>query len=78
MPPLTSPTKTPTKPTASYLPVVNSAPEPVDLSRNVKPVVPEPFQRQENDESEPKRKKYAKESWPGRKQQAASIAPLLF
>jgi len=78
MPPLTSPTKTPTKPTASYLPVVNSAPEPVDLSRNVKPIVPEPFQRPENDESEPKRKKYAKESWPGRKQQAASIAPLLF
>lgn len=74
---LTSPTKTPTKPTASYLPVVNSAPEPLDLSINVKPAAPEPFTRTEADDSEPKRKKYAKESWPGRKQQG-TIAPLLF
>ena len=32
----------------------------------------------EVEDMEPKRKKYAKESWPGRKAAAPTIAPLLF
>lgn len=75
-PPLISPSKV--KPAgSSYLPVVNSAPEPLDLEAPPKPVMPEPFRRTEADDSEPKRKKYAKESWPGRKQAGLATAPLL-
>lgn len=79
VPEVTSPT-TPSKPKSisSYLPVVNAAPEPLDLTTDVKVTVPEIIAKPDAEDMEPKRKKYAKESWPGRKAAAPTIAPLLF
>lgn len=77
LPELPSPT-TPSKAKSSYLPVVNAAPEPLDLTLEVKVAVPEIIAKPEVEDMEPKRKKYAKESWPGRKAAAPTIAPLLF